>query len=158
VSGATRTAVGAVTATTSAVVQSAGSAVGGAAQSPAGLDQKAVSVLESLGYTPAESAAMVQNARTSIQEILRGQGPAKQQVSTGAQQAVSTARGALDTLIAWTAGYVWLWWGTWAVSALLAIAGAGLMVKRARRIPERERVSGSEPIQITTLRPARTMP
>ena len=38
----------------------------------------------------------------------------------------------------------------------LAMVGASLVVDRTRRIPERERASGSEPLQVTTLRPART--
>jgi hypothetical protein len=45
-------------------------------------------------------------------------------------------------MINWTAGYLWLWW----------------VVKRTRRVPERERAEGSEPLQVTTLRPARTVP
>ena len=156
--GVTRTAAQAVTATTSAAVQSAGAAVGGAAGSPVGLDQKAIGVLETLGYPPAEAASMVASARSDVQQVLRGQGPKAQQVQTGAQQVVSQARGALDTMIRWMAGYLWLWWATWVVSGLLAMAGAAMVVERTRKIPARELASGSVPLHVTTLRPARTAP
>ncbi|MFT3765498.1 MAG: hypothetical protein QM820_08295 [Minicystis sp.] len=156
-SGATRTAVQAVTATTSAAVQSAGSAVGGAAGGQMALDQRAVSLLETLGYTPAESRSMVSSARGDLQQILRGQGPQAAQVQSGAQQAATQVRGALDTLINWSAGYMWMWFGTWLVAGVLAMIGAASVVNRTRRVPERERVSGAEPLHITTLRPARTV-
>jgi hypothetical protein len=157
-SGVTRTAAQALTATTSAAVQSAGSAVGGAAGGAGTLDQKARGLLETLGYAPAEAAAMVESARTDLQQILRGEGPPARQVQAGAQQVAARAKGALDTVIRWTAGYVWLWWATWLVAGGLAAAGASAVIKRARRIPERERAGGSEPLQVTTLRPARTTP
>jgi hypothetical protein len=156
--GATRMVTQALTTTTSAVVQSAGAAVGGAAGAQAGLDQKAISVLESLGYSPAEARSMVGSARDSVQQVLRGQGPEAAQLQAGAQKAATQARGALDTMIAWTAGYVWLWWATWVIAGLLAMAGAASVLTRTRRVAERERVGGSEPLQVTTLRPARTMP
>ena len=156
-SGATRTVTGVLTATTSAAVQSAGSAVGGAAGGQVGLDQKAVGLLETLGYSPAEAASMVSSARGDLQQILRGEGPKARQVETGAQQAAAQVRGALDTMINWTAGYLWMWWATWVVAAGVAMAGASLVVNRTRRIPERERASGIEPLQITTLRPVRTV-
>ncbi len=158
VAGVTRTAAQAITATTSAAVQSAGAAVGGAAGNPVGLDQKAVSLLEELGYTPNEAASMVASARNDVQQVLRGEGPRAQQVQTGAQQAATQARGAIGTLLSWTAGYIWLWWATWLVSGLLAMAGAAAVVGRTRRIPAREQASGSAPLHVTTLRPARTMP
>jgi len=155
--GATRTAAQVLTTTTSAVVQSAGSAVGGAAGNAGALDQKAVSLLETLGYSPAEAAAMVSSARGDLQQVLRGEGPKSQQLQSGAQQAATQARGALDTLLSWTAGYLWLWWATWLAAGLLAVAGATVVVARTRRIPERERANGTEPLQVTTLRPARTV-
>jgi hypothetical protein len=158
VAGVTRTAVQTVTATTSAAVQSAGAAVSGAAGSPVGIDQKAMSVLETLGYTPDQAASMVASARGDLQQVLSGQGPRAEQVQAGAQQVATKARGALDTLLAWTAGYLWLWWATWLVSGVLAMSGAALVVKRTRRIPARELESGSVPLHVTTLRPARTMP
>lgn len=158
-SGATRTVTAALATTTGAAVQSAGAAVGGAASGGAtGLQQKAVGLLEELGYSPAEAGSMVSSARSDLQQILRGEGPKAQQVQTGAQQAAAQARGALDTVLDWVAAYFWAWWGTWIVSAFLAMAGATVVVKRTRRIPERERANGSEPLQVTTLRPARTMP
>jgi hypothetical protein len=158
VRGTLRTATEVLTTTTSAVVQSAGSAVGGAAGATASLDQKALSVLESLGYTRSEATGMVSNARDGLQQILRGQGPEAQQIQTGAAKAATQARGALDTMIGWTAGYVWLWWATWMLAGLAAMGGAAMVLDRTRRVAERERVSGSEPLQIPTFRPARTMP
>ncbi|APR87608.1 Hypothetical protein A7982_12957 [Minicystis rosea] len=157
-SGAARTATQVVTATTSAAVQSAGSAVGGAAGGTVGLDQKAMGLLESLGYSRTEAASMVSSARSDLQQILRGEGPKSAQVQSGAQQAAIQARGALDTLINWAAGYMWLWFGTWLVSGALAMAGAASILHRTRRVAERELESGSEPFHITTLRPARTTP
>jgi large-conductance mechanosensitive channel len=157
-SGVSRTATQMLTATTSAAVQSAGAAVGGAAGGTMGLEQKARSLLETLGYSPAEASSMVDSARTDLQNVLRGQGPQAQQVQTGAQQAAAQVRGALDTMIDWIAGFMWAWWATWLVSAGLAMGGAVLVLERTRRVPERERASGSEPLQVTTLRPARTMP
>ncbi len=159
--GVARTTAEAVASTTSAAVQSAGAAVGGAAGAPggtAGLEQKATSLLETLGYSPAEAQSMVASTRNDLQQILRGEGPKAQQVQAGAQQAATQVRGALDTMINWTAGYVWLWWATWTVAGALAMAGAALVVKRTRRIPEREHETGSEPLHVTTLRPARTTP
>jgi hypothetical protein len=157
ISGATRAVTQAVTATTSAAVQGAGAAVGGAAGAPAALDQRAASLLQSLGYTPAEANSMVSSARDSLQQILRGQGPQAAQVQQGAQQAATQARGALDTLIHWAAAYTWLWWATWMVSGGLAAAGATTVLQRTRRVAERERESGAEALHVTTLRPARTV-
>jgi hypothetical protein len=157
-SGAVRGAAQTITATTSAAVQSAGSAVGGAAGGSMGLSQKAVGLLEELGYPADEARDMVSSARGDVQQLLRGQGPQAARAQAGAQQAAAQARGALDTAIDWFAGWMWAWWGTWLVSAGLAMVGAALMAKRARRIPEREREIGSEPIHVTTLRPARTVP
>jgi hypothetical protein len=158
ISGVTRTATQMVATTTSAAVQSAGAAVGGAAGGTLGLEQKALSLLETLGYSPAEAGAMVGSARADLQNILRGQGPQAQQIQTGAQQAAAQMRGALDTMLDWMAGMMWAWWATWMVAAGLSMVGAAMVVERTRRVPERERASGSEPLQITTLRPARTMP
>ncbi len=153
-SGTTQVLAGA----TSAAVQSAGSAVGAAAGNPATLQQRAIGLLETLGYTPAEATAMVSSARNDAQQILRGEGPRAQQAQAGAQQAAAQAQGALDTAINWAAGYLWVWWATWMVAGGLAMAGASIVVKRTLRIPERERANGTEPLHVTTLRPARTVP
>jgi hypothetical protein len=157
---AVRTTAEVVASTTSAAVQSAGAAVGGAAGAtagPAGLEQKATGLLEMLGYSPAEARTMVAGARDDVQQILRGQGPKAQQVQTSAQQVAMQARGALDTMLSWLAGYVWLWWATWTLAGVLAMAGAAAVVERTRRIPERERATGSDPLHVTTLRPTRTV-
>jgi hypothetical protein len=158
VAGTTRAAAQAIASTTSAAVQSVGTAVGGAAGSPMGLSQKAVGLLGELGYSPEEATAMVSSVRGDLQQLLRGRGPQARRVETGAQQAAAQAQGALDTTINWAAGYVWIWWATWVAAAGLAMAGAALAAKRTTRIPERERERGSEPLHVTTLRPARTMP
>jgi hypothetical protein len=159
--GSARTTAEVATSTVSAAVQSAGAAVGGAAGAaggPAGIEQKATGLLEELGYSSAEARSMVASARGDMQQILRGQGPKAEQVQTGAQQVATQARGALDTIISWSAGYVWLWWLTWTAACALAMAGAATVMARTRRIPERERAAGSEPLHVTTLRPARTVP
>jgi hypothetical protein len=155
--GITRTATEVLTTTASAAVQTAGSAVGGAAGGTAGFDQKATSLLELLGYPAAEARAMITTGRSDLQQILRGEGPKSEQVQAGAQQAAAQARGALDTMLSWAAGYTWLWWATWAVSAGLAMAGATVVLERTRRVPERERAVGREALHVTTLRPARGM-
>ena len=140
-----------------------GAVAGGVAGGQMTLDQKAQNLLVSLGYTPAEAASMVESARAEVQQMLRGEGapPAAQQAQTGAQQAatqaVAQAKGGLDTMLGAAALYTWLWWGTWFVSGGLAMAGAAAVMKRTRRVPERERASGIEPLHATTLRPARTV-
>lgn len=158
ISGAARTVTQAAAATTSAAVQSAGAAVGGAAGAPGALDQRAMSLLQDLGYTPAEAAAMVTSARGNLQQILRGEGPQAAQVQQGAERAAVQARGALETLFRWTATYTWLWFGTWLIAGGLALAGASSVLARTRRVAQRERDSGLEPLHVTTLRPARTAP
>ena len=140
VGGVTRTATTALVSTTSAAVQSAGSAVGGAAGAPVPLDQRAVGLLESLGYSPTEAMQMVQSARRDFQDVLRG--------STGqaqAQRAGEQVRGALDTLFGWFALYFWLWFATWTLTGILAVLGASVVVERVRRVPERERAIARQP-------------
>jgi MFS family permease len=167
IAGAARTVTNAAVTTASAAVQTAGAAVGGAAgaagaaaSGPMTLQQKAVNVLESLGYPPAQAASMVANAQREVQGMLRGTPSAPvTQAQAGAQQAVTQAttqaKGALDNMLSLAAVYAWLWWGTWLVAGGLAMAGAAAVVKRTKRVPERERAFGAEPLHITTLRPAR---
>jgi ABC-type transport system involved in multi-copper enzyme maturation permease subunit len=165
VSGAASSLTSAVASTAGTAVQTAGAAVGNVAGGAAGgtgaVDQKAMTLLESIGYSPQEATSMVSSARQSLQDLLRGQGPAAQQAQTQAQQTAAQvttqARGALDTLRGWTAAYLWLYWATWAAAGGLAVLGAQSVLGRTRRVPERERASGSEPIHVTTLRPARTI-
>lgn len=147
IGGVTRTVTSAAVTTTSAAVQSAGAAVGGAASSQTGLDQRAISVLESLGYSPQEATSMVQSARGDLQRILRGQTGQAQAAQAGAE-----VRGALDTLLNWVAGYTWFWWGTWFVAGGLAMLGAAMMLPRVKRVPERELASGRAPLHVATMR------
>jgi hypothetical protein len=158
IEGVVRGTAATAAATATAAVQTAGSAVGGAAGSPATLDQKATGLLEALGYPPAEAAGMVASARGNVQQILRGEGPASQQVKQGAAQAGERVRGALDTLLGYFALYAWLWWGTWVVACGLSMLGALMVVGRTRKVPELERARGSEPLHVATLRPVRTTP
>jgi hypothetical protein len=162
--GVTRTVSEATVNAAAAAVQTAGAAVGGAASaagnvaaSPVTLQQKAVNVLEALGYPPAQATSMVANAQRELQQTLQGTAPAQAQAQAQqvAQQATARAQGALDTLIDASALYAWLWWGTWFVSAGLAMAGASAVVRRTRLVPERERERGGEPLHVTTLRPLR---
>lgn len=168
ITGTMRTVADTAVTAAGAAVQTAGAAVGNVAGGVAGgqvtLDQKAYDMLISLGYTPAEAAGMVVNARAGLQQMLRGQGapPAAQQVQTGAQQAATQAatqvRGALDTLLGFSAVYMWLWWGTWLIAGGLAMIGAAVVVERTKKVPERERAWGSEPLHVATLRTARSTP
>lgn len=134
VSGVARTATDAVVSTTSAAVQGAGSAVGAAAGAPVPIDVRAVTLLESLGYSRAEAAQMVTSARADLQRVLRGDAGQAQ-----AQRAGEQVRGGLDTLFTWTALYLWLWFATWVLTCALSILGASMIVSRVRRVPERER-------------------
>jgi hypothetical protein len=153
VTGLTQFATSTVVSTAGAAVQSAGSAVGGAAAGAAAgqprLESNAVSVLESLGYSPAESRGMVESARGSVQEILRGQRGKAEAAQAGAQ-----VRGALDTMINSAALYTWLWFATWAIAAGLAMLGATMVLPRVRRVPEREMEGGREPLHVLTARHA----
>jgi hypothetical protein len=134
VRGVASTATDAIVSTTSAAVQGAGSAVGGAAGAPVPVDIRMVTLLESLGYSRSEASQMVNSARADLQQILRGQAGQDQAARAGEQ-----VRGGLDTLFGWAATYLWLWFGTWVATGALAILGAAMIVNRVRRVPERER-------------------
>lgn len=134
VRGIASTAADAIVSTTSAAVQGAGSAVGGAAGAPVPVDIRAITLLESLGYSRAEASQMVNSARNDLQQVLRGNAGQDQ-----AQRAGEQVRGGLDTLFSWTATYLWLWFGTWVAAGALSLAGAAMIVNRVRRVPERER-------------------
>ncbi len=144
VGGTVRTVTTAVASTTSAAMQGAGSAVGGAAGDAVPLDLRMVSLLESLGYSRAEAAQMVTSARGDLQNVLRGRtGQAE------AQRAGEQVRGGLDTLFSWAALYMWLWFATWVGTGALSALGASMVVERVRRVPERERaVISREPRQV----------
>jgi len=144
VGGAVRMVTTVVASTTSAAVQSAGAAVGGVAGAPVQLDQRAVSLLESLGYSRPEAAQMVMSARRDLQDVLRGRTGQEQ-----AQRAGEQVRGGLDTLFSWSALYLWLWFATWVATGALSVFGASLVVEKVRRVPERERaVITREPRQV----------
>ncbi len=132
--GAVRTLSTAVVSTTSAAVQGAGAAVGGAAGAPVPIDQRLAGLLESIGYSRAESTQMVGSARSDLQDVLRGRTGQAQAQRVGEQ-----ARGGLDTLLGWTAAYLWVWFATWVIAGALSVLGASMIVERVRRVPERER-------------------
>ncbi len=134
VTGVARAATDAIVSTTSAAVQGAGSAVGGAAGDAAPIEVRMVTLLQSLGYTRAESTQMVASARADLQQVLRGTA-----VQDQAQRAGEQVRGGLDTLFGWAATYLWVWFATWVATGALAILGAAMIVNRVRRVPERER-------------------
>lgn len=135
----TRTAADLTVTTAAAGVQAAGATVGGVAGSPQTLQSKAVGFLESLGYTPAESQAMVRDAQGEIQKTLR-RGPAT---------ATPTAASVFGPVIDWGAGLAWSWWGTWLVTSALAVFGgmfSARQLSRAVRRPEEEEL---EPVPIS---------
>jgi hypothetical protein len=149
VGGAMRLATETVASTASAAVQSAGAAVGGAAAGQPRIENKAVTLLETLGYPPDEARTMVADAQKSVQQILRGEKGKAEAAQAGAQ-----VRGALDTIVNAAAVYMWLWFATWAVAAGLAALGALMVLPRVRRVPEREIEGGREPLHVMTVRHA----
>ncbi len=80
------------------------------------VDVRAVTLLESLGYSRAEAAQMVASARADLQQILRGNAGQAQ-----AQRAGEQMRGGLDTMFTWAALYLWLWFATWVLTGALSI-------------------------------------
>lgn len=132
-SGVVSTLSGAVVSTTSAAVQSAGSAVGGAAGDPVPIDLRMTGLLESIGYSRAESTQMVSSARSDLQDVLRGRTGQLQ-----AERAGEQVRGGLDTLFTWAALYMWVWFATWVLTGALSVLGAVMVLNRVRRVPERE--------------------
>ncbi|MCK6530176.1 hypothetical protein L6R50_22330 [Myxococcota bacterium] len=112
-------------ATTTAAVQTAGGVVGGVAAGPAALDQRAINLLTALGYPPEQAQAMVADAQTAIQNVLRGRTAV---VPEGAPEDIAVqARGALDAVIDWAAGLSWMWFGTWFLAGGIAV-GVGIAV------------------------------
>ncbi|HEY3353763.1 MAG TPA: hypothetical protein VGQ83_10980 [Polyangia bacterium] len=137
-SGIARTATATAVSTAGAAAQTAGSAVSG----PVRLDQRAMAILESLGYSPQQAQQMVTGAQQGVQQRLRG----------GAGPTGPRVRGAFGTLATYLAGLSWAWFGTWFVGLGLALAGAllatrrlehGLYVERRERIPREP--YGTEP-------------
>ena len=115
------TEVGATAA--SATVQAAGSAAGGVVGVESGLDQQAMNVLESLGYSRAESTAIVADAKTQIQRTLHGD----------TRTTTPSAAAVFGPVIDWGAGLAWSWWGTWLATSLLSVFGGVLAAKALGR-------------------------
>lgn len=122
-----RTTTNAVVQTTSAAVQGAGAVAGGAAP----LSQRAQTVLQSLGFSPAESSAMVNKAQTNVQQQVRR--------GNAAEVAAAQAKETTGSILGGTAAAVWLWFGTWFIAGLLSMLGAANTLGRVRRVPTRER-------------------
>ncbi len=116
--------------TTNTALATTGAAVGGGG---ARLDQKALNLLMSLGYTPTEARQMVESAQRDVQGTLKG--------PSNPTQAKNEARGALNTALDWGAGLGWAWFGTWFVSGILAVLGGALVSRRLQR--DRDEVLGS---------------
>lgn len=116
--------------TTSAVIQTTGAAVQTVSR-PMDLAARAQTVLESLGYTRAQAAAMIGEAKADMQRGVR-------QGTTGAA-AANQARDAAQSFINGGAVYAWLWFGTWFIAGALSMLGASLVVSRVRQVPRRER-------------------
>lgn len=132
IGGIARNVTNAAVTTATTAVQTAGSTIGNVAGGVAGsnvsIESKAMSFLVSLGYTPEEAARMVASAQADVQKVLRGGAPGPESTQATSQQ----VRGALDTLVDWSAGVTWSWFGTWLVAGLLAIAGGAIATKRVR--------------------------
>jgi hypothetical protein len=116
--------------TTSAVVQTAGAAAQTVGR-PTDLATRAQTLLETLGYTRSQAAAMVGETKADLQRGIR-------QNTTGAA-AANQARDAAQSVISGGALYTWLWFGTWFVAGALSMLGASAVVSRVRRVPSRER-------------------
>jgi hypothetical protein len=133
ISAFARTATGAAVTTAATAAQTAGSAIGNLAGGVAGsnqsIDEKGVSLLISLGYSPTEAARMVAEAQTDVQKMLRGKETRAPGGTVGTAQQV---RGALDTLVDFSAGMTWIWFGTWVLAGALAIAGGAAATRRMR--------------------------
>ena len=127
--GAVRPLSSAVVTTTSAAVQGAGSAVG----VPVPIDPRLAGLLESIGYSRAESTQRVGGASGDLQDVLRGRAGQVQ-----AQRAGEQVRGGLDTLFTWASLHLWIWFATWVLTGALSMLGAAMVVNRVRRVPERE--------------------
>jgi hypothetical protein len=117
-SGLARTTASVATGTAAQVGQAAATA-------PGGLDQQAINLLRSLGYSEREATQMVQQGKAETQRALKN-APA---------QAPSAAAATADTAIDYAAGLSWAWWGTWFVAGLLSLAG-GLLAARRMRGPQ----------------------
>lgn len=142
--GLARTATSAVVTTATTAVQTTGAAVGGAVSGQRGIDQKAVDVLVSLGYSADEASRLVNSAQSDLQHALRGAQPEQ-----GAAQAAAKARGALDTLFSAAATLTWLNFFTWLLSAAMSVLGASWVLKKVRLVPQRELTTRAD----TELRP-----
>lgn len=140
---ATNTTVSAASAT----VQAAGSAAGGVAGGQPDLDRKATVVLESLGYSPAESSSMVSSAKSAIQKVLRGRVSAQ-----------STTASLFDPVIAWAAGLSWSWWGTWLATMGTAMIGGYLGAKQLQRKGREVEEEEAKPLPAVRETPTPAMP
>jgi hypothetical protein len=93
------------------------------------LDQNAYNLLKSLGYSDSEASQMVNQSKSEVQHMLRGRSAGTSTLGTSGD--VDTA---MNNVFHFMAGLTWAWFGTWVVSALLAIAG-GLMGARRLALP-----------------------
>jgi hypothetical protein len=137
-SGVTKTATSALVTTATTAVQTTGTAVGSVAGGATSLDRRARDLLISLGYAPSEAEQLVASAQRDLQRALHGG------VAPDTAGAKAKARGALDTLLDWTAIYTWLWFAVWAAAAGLSVLGASLVLGRVREVPVKERASMNE--------------
>jgi hypothetical protein len=127
-----RTAAGAVVTTATTAVQATGEAIGGAAGGAGGLQQQAMRLLTSLGYSPAEAQRMIASVQADLQGVLRGE------ALPSPGQAAEQARSTLDSFFAGAALYTWLWFGAWVLAAGASVLGASMVIKKVRLVPDRE--------------------
>jgi hypothetical protein len=129
-----RTATEATMTAAGATAQTAGATVGGGEVT---LDRKARDVLLSLGYTPEQADAMINEGKGAIQRQLHGgpQGPAPNDV-----------RAVADDSVHWAAALTWSWFGTWLLAAIAAIAGGLVSVSQLRpRVKRPDQPARAEP-------------
>lgn len=134
--------------TATAAAQTAGAAAGGVASSGVPLDQRFRNLLTSLGYSQAEASSMVSNAKGQVQHMLqRGWGGMGER-----------PRGAFDTLIDWSAGLTWSFYGTWLVAAALAVGGgiAAIGYMRRRHDAELAPAPGEHEVHVAPASPSLT--
>jgi hypothetical protein len=135
----TRATTEAAMTTAGIAAETAGAAVGGLAGGQMALDRKAYDLLRSLGFSDAESKQMVSSARSHLQESLRSGAPPMGRPSREAPSAAPPSGAdithAMNVSIGWIAGLSWSWFGTWFISAALAIVGGHFAGKRLSQRP-----------------------
>ncbi len=132
--GVARTTTQAATDMVGAAAATAGAAVGGATSGSPDLDQRALGLLRSLGYSDTEARSMVNESRGQAQRVLRGQERPVQGMGGEMRQDM---RQSAERMLNVSAAVTWAWFGTWMLAGILAIMGglgaAGRLSKKLDR-------------------------